>query len=58
MEVEITATDLYRKKVFSCPNSPAVEAEMEVLFCPDYPLVGAEKVLNEVVTGFYCIPTI
>ena len=44
--------------VFSCPNSPAVEAEMEVLSCPDYPVVGAEKVVNEVATGFYCIPTI
>lgn len=40
------------KMVFSCPDSTAVEAEMEVLSCPDYPVVGAEKVLNEVATGF------
>lgn len=46
------------KMVFSCPDSPAVEAEMEVLSCPDYPVVGAETVVNEVATGFYCIPTI
>ena len=46
------------KMVFSCPDSTAVEAEMEVLSCPDYPVVGAEKVVNEVATGFYCIPTI
>ena len=32
--------------------------EKMVSSCPDNPVVGAETVVNEVATGFYCIPTI